>query len=125
MMTTWHFFLSIKIYYASDGTLADRAEVVRSVGAHAAVVCRAVDALRLVAGSFEQLRLTGIEHILPLRFEISQSCDVLLPWFDAWIVKLDILVIVEIFIGQTGEAVSEFVHNYRSESWMMSCGQSV
>jgi hypothetical protein len=57
--------LSIELYDAGNGTLAHRAEVVRSVGAHAAVVSGAVDAFRLIAGSLEKFSLTGIKHVLP------------------------------------------------------------
>ena len=57
--------LSIELDDAGDGALAHRAEMIWSVGAHAAVVSWTVDAFRLIAGPFQKLGLTGIKHILP------------------------------------------------------------
>ena len=67
-MTTVHILLfsCIEINDAGDGALADRAEMVGSVGTHAAVVSGAVDTFRLVAGAFKKFGLTGIKHVLPL-----------------------------------------------------------
>ena len=65
------------------------------------------------------------EHIAPFTFEIIERCDVLFPRFRVGRIEILILIIVVVFIGQTGKTMSEFMHDDRLESRMMRCGQCV
>ena len=65
------------------------------------------------------------EHIVPLGLKIVKSRDILFPWLTIRIIVLHELVVVVIFIGQTGETMSEFVNDDGFESLVMRCGESV
>ena len=154
----------VEVDHVVDGLLADGAEDGSGVGAHAAVLCAAPDALALVAAALEEadalygaaagasgareggeaaeeaaaeaVRLIGDdvavrengtrrEHVLPFRREVGEGGNVGLPGLGVGVVHLDVLIVVEVFVGEAGKAVAEFVDDDGFELGMMGGGQRV
>lgn len=62
----------------------------------------------------------GREHVLPFRREVGHRRDVGFPGLGVRVIHLDVLVVVEVFVGQTSEAVAELVDDDRLELSVMS-----
>ena len=63
--------------------------------------------------------------MLPFAVEINHSGDVLFPWLCIRIVIIHILVVIIVFICESGKTMSEFVDYHRFELWVVGCRQSV
>ena len=82
-------------YHSFEGSLADRAEALGSVVAHAADIHRAIDTLGTIAatlvythgvvlgaflGNLSRNLYPLVDHVGPLRVEINEGGDIWLPW---------------------------------------------
>ena len=109
------------------------------IGAHTAVVSRAEDTFGRVTSSF--IHPYGIfslfagrggdwgtfsKHIFPFGCKVYAGTYILFPGLHVQRVCIcHDIVIVEILIGQSAEAMAEFMYDYRAEHRMMGSGQGV
>ena len=132
-------FACIEAYKLIERVLACRAEIRPFVVAHTAAVGRAVYTLGAVASAFEcshrisgslscRSRNRGVlgDDRLPLRCEIGEGGDVRFPWFDVFGIQCrHLLGGVEVFVGETSEAMSEFMHYHWTEVGILRCGEGI
>ena len=114
--------VTIKQDHSPDGLLADRAKSRGTVGFHPAVLVRTVYPLLHVASSFKHSDRILVficlgsrhgsvfrDHILPFGIKIDIGSNVGLLWFYLQVVGIGITHIADIFIGETGKRVAEFM----------------
>ena len=83
------------------------------IGAHAAVVLGAVDAFQTVACSFKQSHTIYFSHhVFPLCAKVHLCGDVGLPRFHVGRIHGDGLLLVGVFVSQSGKAVPELMHDH-------------
>ena len=106
--------------------MAYGAEVGSLVGVHTAILCRAVHTFGLVASTFVDTyfgvsvlsisyrRYFGAlgEHVLPFAPEVGKRGQILFPWLYAGWVHGHVLVVVEVFVRQSGKGMPELMHYY-------------
>ena len=130
---------NIKLNHSADGTLTNRAKLRVSVCFHATVVGRTINTFSGIAASFiysyriflsfsnrSRDRSVWRKHIFPFGSKVYLCWNILFPRFDIqWISIRHHIILIKILVGQSAEAVSEFVHYHRFEHGVMSCGQRI
>ena len=119
---------------------AGGAEVGGIIGAHTAVVARAVHTLRQISAPFVEpdgvllLELRGRRHgrtlldqVRPLTGEVLEVRDVLLPRLDLGSVfaRCRCIAFVEVFVRQTAEAMAELMHHHGQVPLVVRRGDEV
>ena len=131
--------LCVEFNQSAYCSLAYRTEFGVLVGAHAAVEGGTVDTLRRVTATlidtygvfFLQVNRCGVggafgQHVLPFGGEIYLCGNVLLPGFYVEGVAIGhYIIVVEVFVAQTAEAVSKLMDYNWTKHRMVSRGKGV
>ena len=119
---------------------ASGAEVGGIIGAHTAVVARAVHTLRQISAPFVkpdgvlllELRRrrhgrTLLDQVRPLTGEVLEVRDVLLPRLDlgSMFARSRCVAFVEVLVRQTAEAMTELMHHHRQVPLVVRRGDEV
>ena len=134
--------LQVVVYDVLQAAAAYGAVVGYAVGAHAAVEGGSIDALALVAATFEYanggvvvLVLIGIgrggddcvfgQHVGPLALEVAEGGEVLVLRLYIGVVILGVHLIIEILVAQAAEAMAELMDKHGQSACVVRGGDVV